>query len=61
MHAKKVMPQLMVVMEKHLVMQLKQCFLVQPTKLGLPDPYQNEKYCDKINLLKNNLLVKKVK
>ena len=38
MHAKKVMPQLMVVMEKHLVMQLKQCFLVQPTKLGLPDP-----------------------
>ena len=38
MHAKKVMPQLMVVMEKHLGMQLKQCFLVQPTKLGLPDP-----------------------
>ena len=38
MHAKKVKPQLMVAMEKHLVLQLIQCFLVQPTKISLPDP-----------------------
>ena len=36
-HAKKVKFQLMVGSEKYIVFQMKQCFLVQPTKLSLSD------------------------
>ena len=36
-HTKKVKSQLMVAPEKYIVLQMKQCFLVHPNKLSLPD------------------------
>lgn len=37
---------------KYIVLRIKECFLVEPTKLSLPDLVSTLKYCDEINLLK---------